>query len=148
KGGERKMDPMKLAEVVQQAVRAGLPGLPYWALLAFLLAAATGAGSLIGAYLRQRGANLATKADFDSLLSQLKQNTEATERIKSAIAKEEWTEKEAVALRRVKLEDLMTNVYGLTVWARQCTDYFFLSDGRKAPPNANPLAQACMLARL
>jgi len=47
-------------------------------------------GAFFGAYSRKRGENLATKADFESLLQQLRRQTEETERIKSEIARAGW----------------------------------------------------------
>jgi len=44
-------------------------------------------GSFLTAYAKKRGENLATKADFDELLRQLRLQTAETEKIKSEIAK-------------------------------------------------------------
>jgi len=57
-------------------------------------------GAFFGAYSRKRGENLATKADFDSLLQQLRRQTEETERIKSEIARAGWIHQRRWDLKR------------------------------------------------
>jgi hypothetical protein len=57
-------------------------------------------GAFFGAFFRKRGENLATKADFDSLLQQLRRQTEETERIKSEIARAGWVHQRRWDLKR------------------------------------------------
>ncbi|HEY7293019.1 MAG TPA: hypothetical protein VH583_24495 [Vicinamibacterales bacterium] len=57
-------------------------------------------GAFVGAYARRRGENLATKADFNSLMEQLRLQTEETERIKSEIARAGWIHQRRWDLKR------------------------------------------------
>src|SRR5882724_3664451 len=77
-----------LADLIAQK----LP-IPVWWLIAIqaaLTLLAAGVGAFFGEYLRIRGRNLATKADFNSLSAQLQANTETVEKIKSNVAQRDW----------------------------------------------------------
>jgi hypothetical protein len=80
---------------------------PPWVLQGLLTVVAAAIGSFGGAYLKTRGTNLATKADFATLQSQLRANTELTEEIKAEVrtTQQEWTN-----LRRFKLEALLNKL--------------------------------------
>jgi len=77
-----------------------------WAFLAIqavLMVVAAAAGTYFGSYLKERGKNLATAADFGKLQEQLSATTHMVETIKAEISqKDEWTN-----LRRVKLEEML-----------------------------------------
>ena len=45
-------------------------------------------GAFVGAYLKKRGENLATKEDFEDLLQQIKAQTKATEEIKAEVQRD------------------------------------------------------------
>lgn len=75
----------------------------YW--LLFLIASFLAA--FLGAYIRRRAENLATKADFEELKRQLEATTRSTEEIKREISHIEWKSREINALRRGKLEALL-----------------------------------------
>src|SRR5215510_4923045 len=90
-----------------------------WVLLliqAILLLMAAGLGAYYGEYLKTRGKNLATKADFDTLLDQLRANTELVETIKTEVSQRDWAKREWTNLRRVKLEALLDTMH-------ECDDY-------------------------
>jgi hypothetical protein len=74
------------------------------AVLVFLAAAG---GAYFGAYLKEKGKNLATKHDFEDLKEQLKANTELVEKVKSEISRGDWMSREWTNLRRLKLEELL-----------------------------------------
>jgi hypothetical protein len=57
-------------------------------------------GAFLGAYLKRRGENLATKADFDSLMGQLREQTREVEAIKSEIAQAGWVHQRRWDLKR------------------------------------------------
>ena len=92
----------ELAKLVNQAVQDGLTS-GSWVVIVIAVIAA-GAGAYIGAYLRGKGAHLATKEDFTELMRQIKTQTRATEEIKAEVA-----EKLAASTERLKAE--------LSVWA-------------------------------
>jgi hypothetical protein len=96
------------AEIAQH-----LPRYP-WELLAIqvvltLLAAA--AGAFFGEYLKTRGKNLATRADFESLKAQLRANTELVETIKTEVGHRDWAKRERTNQRRIKLEELLNKLH-------------------------------------
>ncbi|AZG14972.1 hypothetical protein [Cupriavidus pauculus] len=78
----------------------------YWCL--FL--AASFLASFAGAYIKRRAENLATRDDFDDLKRQLQENTRVTEEIKTEIGHAEWRAREANALKRVKIEELLRDI--------------------------------------
>lgn len=76
----------------------------------FLLTTAlfAGVGAYFGKYFGTKGANLATKEDFDSLQKQLSASTRLVESVKSEIARTDWVAREWATLRIKKIEELMT----------------------------------------
>src|SRR5262249_17746595 len=85
-----------------------------WVLLlvqVVILAAAAAVGAFFGEYLKTRGKNLATKADFDSLQDQLRANTELVETIKAEVGQKDWAQREWTNLRRTKLEALLEKMH-------------------------------------
>lgn len=79
------MDP-ELLKLLQQAIRDGISAAS-WMVMVLTLAAA-GIGAFLGAYLKKRGENLATKEDFGDLLQQIKAQTQATEEIKAEVQRD------------------------------------------------------------
>src|SRR6266699_1193929 len=95
-------------------VASHLPNYPLWQILLaqlVLIALAVGMGAFLGEYLRTRGRNLATKADFDSLTQQLRATTETVETIRAQISQKDWARREWINLRRVKLEALLETMH-------------------------------------
>jgi hypothetical protein len=91
----------------------------WWALLGVqfaVMTVAAAAGAFFGEYLRTRGKNLATKADFDALQDQLKATTQLVETVKADVAQKDWARREWANLRRIKLEELFQKVH-------DCKDY-------------------------
>jgi hypothetical protein len=83
-----------------------------WVLIAQVVITALGAGiaAYVGSFLKTRGQNFATKADFGMLLDQLSVQTKAVETIKSEISQKDWAAREWANLRRLKLEELLNKV--------------------------------------
>ena len=88
-----------------------------------LIFVASGLGSLATSYFKSRGKHLATKADFDSLLTQLKTTTSVAEKIKAEVSREDWTLREIKTLRRLKLEELMIAVLDTQNWLEKERSY-------------------------
>jgi len=57
------------------------------------LAVITLIGAFVGAYIKKRGENYATKQDFQDILQQVKETTKATEEIKAAISEEQQSKR-------------------------------------------------------
>jgi hypothetical protein len=90
-----------------------LPSFP-WALLVVqtvLMVFAAALGAFFSEYFKTRGKHLATKADFDGMLSQVRANTEVIETIKAEVSQKDWAKREWTNLRRIKLEELLDRMH-------------------------------------
>jgi hypothetical protein len=108
----RHMDEVTIQKIAAEVARH-LPSYP-WTLLAVqvvLTLTALGIGVFVGEYLKTRGKNLATKADFESLQEQLRATTQMVETIKSDVAQKDWAQREWTNLRRTKLEALLETMH-------------------------------------
>lgn len=101
-----------IREIANEVLRDGLAQ-NWWtyAVLVALVAVSGVVSAFVTTYLRRRAEAFATKADFDELLRQVRASTEASESVKSAIAKSDWAEREWRTLRRIKLEELLTAMH-------------------------------------
>lgn len=75
----------------------------YYLVIFSILFLASSISNWLAAYVRKRGENFATKADFENLLNQIKAQTKTTEEVKAAINHKDWMSKEWKTLRRIKL---------------------------------------------
>lgn len=114
--------------------------------LVSLLAVSGAASAYVSSYLRKRAETFATKADFDELLRQMRATTEAAESVKSAIAKNDWTEREWRTLRRVKLEELMASVHAAIHWLDREIDARLFAEAM--PSDASPIWKVEILPEL
>jgi hypothetical protein len=93
-----------------------------WAFYALVLGGsfiASTAGSFLGSYLKKRGEHLATKADSQAILDQLRASTRAAEGIRAEIESQHG---EAATLRNIvrdRLEILVTATFDLELWLEQ-----------------------------
>jgi hypothetical protein len=122
--GRAAMDPDTIQKIATEVARH-LPSYAWMPLLVavVLMAIAAGVGAFFGEYLKTRGKNFATKADFESLQNQLRANTELVETIRSEISQKDWATREWTNLRRVKLEELLERMH-------DCSDYLDLCRSR------------------
>jgi hypothetical protein len=111
------MDDETVRKIAAEVVRL-LPNYTWVLLLvqAAILAVAAGAGAFLGEYLKSRGKNLATRADFESLQAQLRDQTELVETIKSEVSQRDWAQREWTNIRRIKLEALMDKMHECDVY--------------------------------
>jgi hypothetical protein len=111
------MDPSSIQNISDE-IANHLPPYPWWAqliaqvLLTFL---AAGVGAFLSEYLKIRGHNFATKADFASLSAQLRANTELVETVKAEVNQRDWAKREWSNIRRLKLEELFEAIENLSV---------------------------------
>jgi hypothetical protein len=106
------MDQDTIQKIAQEVVKH-LPSYS-WQLLvvqAVLTLLAFGGGALFGEYLKTKGKNLASKADFDGLQDQLRGTSKLVETVKADIGQEDWRTREWANLRRIKLEALLNNMH-------------------------------------
>ncbi len=81
--------------------------------MALTLALGSIVGSFAGAFLKRWAENLATKKDFETLLSQLRRTTQETEEIKSDIAKFNWVEQRRWDLKRHLYSNVLETLWGI-----------------------------------
>ena len=120
-----------------------------WALLlvqAIIAAVAAGAGAFLSEYLKTRGKNLATKADFESLQAQLRANTQLVETIKSEVSQRDWAQREWTNLRRSKLEALIEKVHECDVYLTR--KFQNAIDGVATPPERDCIDEVQALGDL
>ena len=124
-----------LREILESIVKEQFANNIYIYIILCLLA---GFGSFIGSYCKKRGENFATKADFDELLSQLRETTKATEEIKKNIAHEDWATREWKTLKRLKLEELFQSIHETEEWLNAYRNFNVFNSGKE--PSTSPLA--------
>jgi hypothetical protein len=90
-------------------------------------------------YLKRRGENLATKADFNEILRQLKQATTLTESIKSDMKAKLEEEHSVRALTREKMEALMVQTFDLELWLERARSQAL--EGNVPDVNVTPMAK-------
>lgn len=93
-------------------------------LLYFFLLISPFIGSYLGAYLKKRGENLATKDDYELLLEQIKKTTAATENIKSDLAKGNWLHQQSWYLKEKYYSGLLEELYKLRLSLSERLDYY------------------------
>jgi hypothetical protein len=105
------MDQETVRRIAEEVAR--LSGYPwsFWAVQLIVTLFAAGLGAFLGEYLRTRGKNLATTADFERLQNELSANTKLVETIKAEVRLRDWAAREWTNLRRVKLEELLKTLY-------------------------------------
>jgi hypothetical protein len=90
-------------------------------------------------YLKRRGENLATKADFNEILRQLKNTTTLTESIKSDIKAKLNEEYSIRALAREKMEVLFEQTFDLELWLERARSQAF--EGNLPDVECSPMAK-------
>jgi glutamate mutase epsilon subunit len=90
-------------------------------------------------YFKRRGENLATKADFNEILRQLKQTTTLTESIKSDMKAKLEEEHSVRALTREKMEALMIQTFDLELWFERARSQAL--EGNVPDVNVTPMAK-------
>ena len=71
-------------------------------------------GGYLGAYAKKKGANLATKEDFNELLAQVRQTTEATETIKARISQDAAVAQSDLEFCKQQLSEFYGPLYAYT----------------------------------
>lgn len=118
------ISPEQIKAIVETALNDGL-AFPWWTyFLVFLIAFC---GSYFGSYAKRKAENLATKEDFDEMLSQVKKTTEETEKIKTDISRVSWVDQQRWALKRELYMELLDSLYS------EKEAIFKLSDEERRP---------------
>lgn len=101
------MDPETVRKMLQEVAQQQVT-LTWWTYLVFAIIAA--ASAYVGAYLKKKGESYATREDFDTLLDQVKKTNQATEQIKTAIARRSDFEKQVLLDQYKLVVDLETKI--------------------------------------
>lgn len=135
---------MNSTELAKAVATELLSGGSIWLFL-FTSALFAGVGAYFGKYFGTKGANLATKEDFNFLQGQLSASTRLVASIKSEIDRADWLTREWNALRIKKIEELMTILH-------ECEEYLgALKDASIAceyHPNIPPFDHAIVISEL
>ena len=102
----------------------------------------------VGAYLKIKGENLATKQNFDDLLKQQEETAKAVEDIKSEISQRDWARREWANLRRIKLEALLEKMHGCQTYLDQYDAYSRDHTLKAAAPEHDPMGELQTIAEL
>lgn len=101
------------SEIVNQAIWENYK---FYLLVAAISLVSSGFVAFSGSYFKKKGENLATKADFNEILRQLKETTSLTEGIKTDIKAKLDEQQNVRALLRQKLESLIEQTFDLELW--------------------------------
>lgn len=99
------MAPVTL-ESIRQIVEEANKFSPGAYVLLAIAVAGPALAAFLGAYAKKRGETSAIKADLSDIKEQLRQTTLVAEQVKAAVGFQDWHERESLALRRQKLEEL------------------------------------------
>lgn len=123
------MSPAEIELLLRKVLGEGFQLHPLaYLVMALVTILSGGIGAFSGAYLRRRAENLATKADFDSLLTQLRQQTREVEEIKSEISQAGWIHQRRWDLKRQLYAELLVVLEEIREkgrWINESSSYYF-----------------------
>ena len=141
------MDPTQLQELARAiAYHTVLDTWPYWVTLVTLVVLGVVGGNYLASYAAKRGEVQAAKADRKEILEGIRKTTEATEEVRSAVALDEWTERERRALKRAKLEELVILAFKTRDWL--CIERDRNIWDKEKPEEASPQATMMTIGSL
>lgn len=140
------LDPIILQAIDQIVQGAIIQNWRFYALVAATSLLAAMVGNLLASYARKRGETLATKADFDEILRQLRQSTKAAEDIKASVQHSDWISREWKVVRRTKLEELLDSAYAAEHWLEACRNrWMFQTTTELGPDPTDRVKRICAL---
>lgn len=104
---------------------------------------ASAIGSYISSYFKKRGEALATKADFQELLSQLKESTQLAEEIKGDVQSRYGEAASMRALLRDRTERIVMATFDLELWLEQARSKAI--DGQSSEAGGSPMSKVSAL---
>ena len=114
----------------------------YLLLIAVTFVASAG-GAFLSAYFKRRGESLATKADFQQLLDQLRQSTDLAEEIKANIQSKYGEQATLRALLRDRMESLVMATFELESWLSEARAHAL--QGESFESNGSPMSKISAL---
>lgn len=106
-----------LAESIQNGTAP-----PWWSYV--IAVAAALAGAFLGAYIKRKGEDRASKENFETLRDQLQKTTRDTEEIKSALSNTAWISQQSWTMRERLYSELVTNLALLKLSIEDRKEYF------------------------
>jgi hypothetical protein len=101
-----------LSDIAHQIVQnRAIENIQFYVVYATLALVILALGCIVRAYFSEKGKLMAAAASLNQRLDEIRQSTDAAEKIKVQIAHNDWTLKELKTLRRNKLEELITSAY-------------------------------------
>jgi hypothetical protein len=89
---------------------------PFYVALLALSFIGTTLGSYLKARMAKRGEVAATKADANAILAQLANATATAKSVELSLSRGDWIQRERNALKRTKLEALITSAFAIVSW--------------------------------
>ena len=106
-----------IREIATQIVREQILGSwLFYALIGALSLVASAAAHWLAPYLKRRAETVATKADMNEILAQLRETTKIAEQVRSEVAHADWVAREWRTIRRTKLEEVLVAAHSLDRW--------------------------------
>lgn len=115
----------------------------FYLLLAAISLVGSAFGGFLAAYFKKRGEMLATKADFDELLTQLRQSTHLAEEIKADIQSKYGEQATLRALLRDRTELLVMATFELEGWLGEARAHAF--QGESFESDSSPMSKISAL---
>lgn len=129
-----------ITKLINEAISQSLVGnYKFYLLFAAITFLSASASYFVSSYLKQRGQNFATKADFNQIVEQLRETTTVTESIKSDITSKLHEESNLKSLLREKVEHIFDETFRLELWLEQSRSNALR--GNLPDTNASPIAK-------
>jgi len=115
------MSPSELQSIVD-AIHQGAT-IPWWSYVLIPLLS-VGVGAYFGSYLKRKGEDRAAKEHFDTILTQLRKTTEATEAIKATLSSRTWLLQQQWGIREQRYAELLTHLTKFRIALHDQEEYF------------------------
>ena len=134
----------QVRQIVSEVIDGRVSEQPWFYLLFLAITFLAGAcGAFLSAYFKKRGESLATKADFQQLLDQLRQSTHLAEEIKADIQSKYGEQATLRSLLRDRTEALVMATFDLENWLGEARSRAF--QGESSEFNGSPISRISAL---
>jgi hypothetical protein len=134
------ISPTQLRQIVTEVIDGRVSEQPWFYLLLLAVTFVSGAcGAFLSAYFKKRGESLATKADFEQLLIQLRKSTHLAEEIKGEVQAKYGEQATVRAVLRDRTESLVVATFELEAWLSEARAAAFR--GESFESDSSPMAK-------
>lgn len=134
------ISPSEAQKIANEILQGSLTERPWFYITFLTLTFISGAaGAFLTGYFKKRGESLATRADFESLRDQLKQNTHLAEEIKADVQTRYGERASIRALLRERAEALVMATFDLEVWLNEAQNRAF--QGNSSDYDSSPMSK-------